>query len=247
MRGEVSLSGKEAMSALSFNPPFLDLASANCLEFTVTGILEEIMPVPDESANQIKERMQETDCQEAEPAGGTMAHYGSVYTEGDSVLVCAGGLLSVTGDEGTKFSPTILFRLTNDQPVPPSSFQPFSELLEVMAPLDAVRFVCDAEYNYDLGPNLQSRIELPAPLLLGRPDDYYGFTHIESATLSQRTAGEVEHGEVEHRVTVMRNGDQISHSVTFMVDLPVTQENLRSVFDISTQLSKSLLYSGDES
>ena len=222
---------------MATSPPVLDLVSANCLEFMLTASSK---PVSDEITKQVTARMQETACQEI-PLLGTAAQYGSIYSNGLGPVVAVGSIFESTKDDAHEFGATALFRQAEGEaPTPPDTWKPFSDLLEVATLLGALDFQCEAEYVYELSPGLQSRIDLPSPLLIGRPDDFYGFTHIESATLSKR-----EGKAVEHSVQVASGEGRISHKVRFVAGMAMEEEVLRDVFDISARLSTSLLYSGE--
>ena len=223
---------------MATSPPVLDLVPANCLEFTLETPLEL---VSDEIAKQVTARMQETASDEVQPLG-TVAQYGSIYSNGSERVLAAGGIIESTDGDAHSIGATVLFRRVEDEvPPPPDTWKPFPDLLEVATLLGALRFWCNAEYVYELSPDLQSRIDLPAPLLIGRPDDFYGFTHIDSAILSKRV-GEA----VEHSVEVASSGGQISHEVRFKANMTLQEESLRDIFEISTGLSRSLLYSTGE-
>ena len=219
------------------SPPVVDLVSANCLEFMLTAASK---PVSDEIAKQVTARMQETSCDRTSPVG-TVARYASLHANG-SPVVSVGSIVDDTDDDGPKFGATIaLHQVEDGMPPPPDTWKPFLELFGVVTLLGAFDFQCEAEYVHDLSPALRSRIDLPSPLLIGRPDDFYGFTHIDSATLSKRVGP-----AVEHSVEVKSGDGGISHKVRFSASMALDEDVVRDVFDISTQLSKSLLYSAGE-
>ena len=223
--------------------PILDLVTADCLEFTLTTDFSSLETVSDEVADQLQERMQETDCEEVELIGGTVAHYGTALRVDNVTLIHAGVLTRLTDEQGRKFGVTVMFKQIEEAPTPPLSMKPFADLLEVTSSsLGVIRLGCKAEFSYEEQPSLRSRIQLPSPLLLGRPDDFYGFTHIESVCLSQR-----KNGAVTHRVEVSEDDDRILHTVHFLANLPMTEESLQGMFEISSKLSRSLLHNGGES
>ena len=222
---------------MASSPPVLDLVSANCLEFTLAAAAK---PVSDEIAKQVTARMQETACDQMSRVG-TVARYASLHANGNPA-VSVGSIVDGTDDDGPKFGAAIaLSQVEDGMPPPPDTWKPFSELFEVVTLLGTLDLRCEAEYVHELSPSLQSRIDLPSPLLIGRPDDYYGFTHIDSAILSKR-----EGSAVEHSVEVKSGDGRISHTVRFLAGMDLNEDVVRDIFDVSTRLSKTLLYSTGE-
>ena len=222
-------------------PPIIDLVSVNCDEFIMMAAHET--PISTAVAEQLTERMRETSNEQTE-AGSTLAHYGSAYPQGDITQIHAGGLRLIRDEEGTRFSASILIKqIEGAPPSPPDDFKSFSDLLEITtALLSATEFQCRAEFNYRPTSDLRSRVPLPAPLLLGNSEDFFGFTHTESVVLSQR-----KKGKLSHKVEVIPQDDgQLTHTVDFVANIPITEEAIQEVFNISSQLSKSLLEQGDD-
>ena len=169
---------------------------------------------------------------------GISANYGSVYVRDDATFVVAGSLLKVVDDD-TRFGVEVEHRQTHsDQPPPPDAYKPFSDLLEITSTLLGSSVVkCEAQFEYDLGDAVRSRVKLPAPLLLGGSSEDYGPTHIESMVLSRREG----HG-VGHTVEVKSaGGDRIKHTVVFWAKTVVHEVALNSIFDMLAQFSQHLL------
>ena len=187
--------------------------------------------------------MKETACRDMEIeglSGTTVALYGTAVYEADAVTVMHGYLSRFRTADGLKLASYLLFKQVDEAEPPPEEVKPFVDLLGVASLLGVAPLECDSSFRY--GADRPSRIQLPAPLLLGRPDDFYGFTHIETMSLSQRKGD-----SVMHSVEVSANDEHLLHEVNFKAEMTVTEENIRRLFDISNNLSKSLLYGGEPS
>ena len=231
----------EASERLNLQLP--DLVAANCLGFSLASDLSSSGLVSADLGRQIEERMLETAHVRPKDDDGLMAEYGSVYVRENSTLVAAGTLLKVVDDD-VRFGVRIDHHQTpSDQPPPPDNYKPLSELLDITCTLLGDSVVkCQAQFEYILSDAIQSRVKLPAPLLLGDQNEDYGMTHIESLVLSRRA-----NQGVEHTIEVIPSGDdRIMHMVAFQANTTVSEDNLNALFNTFVQLSQQLLDSRSE-
>ena len=226
----------EASERLNLQLP--DLASASCLDFSLTSDLSSSGLLSDNIGKQIERRMLETAHVRSEGIGSLFASYGSSYMKDDSIFVVAGTLRKVVAND-VRFGVEIEhLRAPSNQPPPPADYKPISEMLEITSTLLGESAVnCQAQFGYELEDTLQSRIKLPSPMLLGGQNKDYGLTHIESAVFSRR-----ENEGVEHTIEVIpMDDDRILHIVAFRANIVVNLENLGALFNMLVHLSQDLL------
>ena len=111
--------------------------------------------------------------------------------------------------------------------------------LRIAPSFDILRVKCVAVYeNLPDDPELESRIDLPVPLLLSEPYTDDGVTHIEAITLSRRE----QDGPPHRTVHIERNHDGTTHHrveinfTSYLTELAIGQ--MRAVTD---RTSRSLL------
>lgn len=226
-------------------PVELDLSEANCTEF----LLETEFAATEDIRQRTSFLFESAEAATGQAAGTRSILYGGKYGLTDRSVGIAARLEQTEGDQEQGFSVRCrFFQASDDLPEPPGHFRPISDLIQLMSDLaGTVSVDCDATFNYLYKDGFQSRITLPAPLLMADLNSPVGLTHIESVALSQREAGNQTHSVVVYPITD-ENGEYsgIAHDVDFSSTSTFTADNIRQIFEVARRLSRSLIHHPQE-
>ena len=223
----------------------LDLPGANCLGFDVSSrfeISEETYSRLEQSIDGSVNFPSRDDVVQPGVMRGVV--FSSIYNAGDTPVHVRGFLALDTEDNQTKLFLHIGYLVGNLVQTLTEGTPSISSLFEVCSSLFGdipLELDCYANFSYELGEEIKSRISLPSPLLLIDGSSSDALTHIEGVIFSRR-----ENDEPTHTVLVEpgADGTSIGHYVTFttnVTDGAFDQNRLQEIFQVAGRLSISLL------
>ena len=213
----------------------LNLPELSCAEFAVQGNVT----LSGVDHSRIETLMLDT-AHEQEDSGSLSALYGTRYNVGDGWIGGFGHLERVYEGDETIYRLTIAYRVDIDEiPPPPSDFRQVTDLMELTREMfGEIRVRCEATFFYAIDEGIQSRVQLPTPLLVAGQSSEDELTHIEGVHLSRREDGKVTY---EVLVTPTEDGQVVTHAVRFHDSSVLTLGSLRQMLTVASRWSRSLL------
>ena len=223
-------------NAMTSNLQDINLPGLNCIEFTVLGTITS-----SEADHALVEEMMMTTAHEQEEDPDSLsAVYGTRYNVGANWVGGFGNLVRVSEDTQWTYYLVVTYRVDEDEiPPPPSDFKRVMDLLELTGQqFGQVSARYEATFVYPLGDGVQSRVQLPVPLLMAEQSSNYRLTHIEALILSRR-----EDDQITHRVQVnsSEDGKSVSHTVRLEDRSVVTLERLHEMLTTASNWSLALM------
>lgn len=222
-------------------PVELDLSEANCTEF----LLEAEFAATEDIRQRIRFLFESAEAATGQAAVARSILYGGKYSLTEGSVGIAASLEQTQGDQEQGFSVWFrFFSASAELPEPPEHYMPISDLIQFLSDLaGTVAVKCEATFNYLYKDGFQSRIVLPAPLLMADLNSPIGLTHIESVVLSQRDEGNRVHSVVVYTIPDENGEDSgIAHDVHFSSTSTFTADNIRRIFEVAKRLSKSIIH-----
>ena len=221
----------------------LDLLGENCLGFDISSSFE----ISEETYSRLEQddSVSFPSMDDVEQPGvmrGVV--FGSSYNSSDAPIRVRGFLARDSESSQVKLFLHVGYSVGNlNQPIPEET-PSISSLFEVCNRLFydiPLELDCYANFSYELGEGLTSRVSLPSPLLIADESSSDALTHIEGVIFSRR-----ENDEPTHTVLVEPGADgrSIVHHVTFTTNISdgaLDQNRVREMFQVAGRLSISLL------
>ena len=217
----------------------LDLPSVRCTELSIQGNSTIASNVKDE----VEALIRQTEHEELDDGKGVAGHYQSKSKVGGRDQGEVAVLTCTDTPEGSLLVANIfVFVPDGELPPPRECFLPLTDLLHFTGNSEVeINAMCAFSFSYELSEDLQSRIQLPSPLMLADFNRPKGVTHIEAVMLSRRVGDKWGHTIEVEVAPVTGPSSMLSHEVRFTFQGVLSVDSLEQWLSDASELSRTLI------